>query len=218
VRARAPGWARPRNRVPNPALSRPLRFGRDMAGILIWPSRLGRDAESTRYSARNSALNLTAQTRKSPARRIGTPIPDSRPNRDSGIPCFPAKSGIGDSLPDSRRPNRESGERELGISGSDTAKQTVAACPSSSLQMPRCQSGSGPAGRWEDTPPLCEGRGPGARAGAGELRVTQHTRPGHLQSAIPTRRPHPPGSGGGSPPLTAQASMVATMTMSLRPP
>ena len=27
----------------------------------------------------------------------------SRPNRESGIPCFPAKSGIGDSLPDSRQ-------------------------------------------------------------------------------------------------------------------
>ncbi len=36
-----------------------------------------------------------------PARRIGTPIPGSRSNRESGIPCFPAKSGIGDSLPDS---------------------------------------------------------------------------------------------------------------------
>ena len=59
-------------------------------------------------------------------------IPGYRPNRESGIPCFPipAKSGIGDSLPDSRRgigdslpdsrPNRESGERELGISGSGT--------------------------------------------------------------------------------------------------
>jgi hypothetical protein len=33
---------------------------------------------------------------------------------------FPAESGIGDSLPDSR-PNRESGKRELGISGSDCA-------------------------------------------------------------------------------------------------
>ena len=43
----------------------------------------------------------------------------SRPNRETGVPCFqvPAESGNGDSLPVSR-PNRESGERELGISGS----------------------------------------------------------------------------------------------------
>jgi hypothetical protein len=62
------------------------------------------------------------------------PGPDSesrsRPNRETGAPCFkvpgpcfpvpPAESGnVGDSLrvPVSR-PNRESGERELGISGS----------------------------------------------------------------------------------------------------
>ena len=55
------------------------------------------------------ARGNSIQTRKPPARRIGTPIPDSRPNRDSGIPCFPAKSGIGDSLPDSRQKNREIG-------------------------------------------------------------------------------------------------------------
>jgi hypothetical protein len=69
---------------------------------------------------------VRGQTRKPPARQIGTPTrrdSRSRPNRpgESGIPsefpCFPAESGIGDSLPVSR-PNRESGERKLGISGS----------------------------------------------------------------------------------------------------
>jgi hypothetical protein len=42
----------------------------------------------------------------------------TRPNRETGIPCFPipAESGIGDSLPVSR-PNREWGERELGTQG-----------------------------------------------------------------------------------------------------
>jgi hypothetical protein len=50
----------------------------------------------------------------------GTPdFPILRPIGKRGISLFPipAESGIGDSLPDSR-PNGESGERELGISGS----------------------------------------------------------------------------------------------------
>jgi hypothetical protein len=52
-----------------------------------------------------------------PANR--NPDSRSRPNRESGIPCFPitAEPGVGDSLPVSRQ-NREWGERELGISGS----------------------------------------------------------------------------------------------------
>jgi hypothetical protein len=65
---------------------------------------------------------LYSHRRVSPISRFAAnrdPDSRSRPNRESGIPCFPipAKSGIGDSFPDSR-PNRESGERELGISGS----------------------------------------------------------------------------------------------------
>jgi hypothetical protein len=47
-----------------------------------------------------------------PARRIGTPIPDSRRNRDSGIPCFlvqaaPAnpKTGSGSDHPGGRSPH-----------------------------------------------------------------------------------------------------------------
>ena len=55
------------------------------------------------------------------SRFAANPDPDSRSrlNQETGIPCFPipAESGIGDSLPVSR-PNRESGERELGISES----------------------------------------------------------------------------------------------------
>jgi hypothetical protein len=77
-----------------------------------------------RDSGRENGAGI-AQTPESPA---GQEIPRppnrrgprrSRPNRESGIPCFPipAESGIGDSLPVSR-PNRESGERELGIFGS----------------------------------------------------------------------------------------------------
>ena len=65
---------------------------------------------------------LYSHRRVSPISRFAAnrdPDSRSRPNRESGIPGFPipAKSGIGDSLPDAR-PNRESGERELGISGS----------------------------------------------------------------------------------------------------
>ncbi len=57
------------------------------------------------------------------------PIPGRIGKR--GISRFPisAESGIGDSLPDSR-PNRESGERELGISGSGelTGRQRSGCC------------------------------------------------------------------------------------------
>ena len=45
------------------------------------------------------------------------PIPGQIGKRGISRFPIPAESGIGDSLPDSR-PNRESGERELGISGS----------------------------------------------------------------------------------------------------
>ena len=59
------------------------------------------------------------QTRKSPARPIGTPILVPRPNRESGIPCCPAESGIADFLPDFK-PKKNIGdrgpERELGVS------------------------------------------------------------------------------------------------------
>jgi hypothetical protein len=66
------------------------------------------------------ASKFKFQTRKSPARPIGTRFPFPA---ESGIgdSLFPGQIGscpIGDSLPDSR-PNRESGERELGISGSE---------------------------------------------------------------------------------------------------
>ena len=56
------------------------------------------------------------QTRKSPARPIGTPILVPRPNRESRIPCFPAKSGIADFLPDSQQKKHRGPERELGVS------------------------------------------------------------------------------------------------------
>ncbi len=93
-------------------------------------------------STRPTRKHWQPETRnlKSPARRHRDPDSRSRPNRETGSPCLPipaesgigdsresgpgippgrfpilAESGIGDSLPDSR-PNRESGERELGIS------------------------------------------------------------------------------------------------------
>jgi hypothetical protein len=82
-----------------------------------WP-----DLVAARLGLRRACIMMCGQTRKSPARRIGTPIPSpgSRPNRESGIPCFPAKSGIGGIPPRFPAKNRESGERELelGISGS----------------------------------------------------------------------------------------------------
>ena len=52
-------------------------------------------------------LALADQEIPGPANR--DPDSRSRPTRESGIPCFPAKSGIGDSLPDSRQKNREIG-------------------------------------------------------------------------------------------------------------
>jgi hypothetical protein len=57
----------------------------------------------------SQVLSTASQTRKSPARRIGTPIPDSRPNRESGIPCFPAKIGNRGFPPRFPAKNRESG-------------------------------------------------------------------------------------------------------------
>ena len=68
-------------------------------------------------------------------RPIGTPIPDSRPNRETGDFPISAESGIGDSLPDSR-PNRESGERELGISNSGGSGRGA-----SSTQLEQSQAG-----------------------------------------------------------------------------
>jgi hypothetical protein len=49
-----------------------------------------------------------------------SPISRFAANRDPDS-RFPAESGIGDSLCPDSRPNRESGERELGISGSGPA-------------------------------------------------------------------------------------------------
>jgi hypothetical protein len=115
------------------------------------------------------------------------PIPDSRPNRESGIPCVPIPGQIGnrgfpgDSLPDSR-PNRESGERELGISGSRGDRGPP---PPPIRRIGAPDSGAGPS---PSESPICQHRGPprapapiphrsGPPAkGAGESRETQRTR------------------------------------------
>ncbi len=56
---------------------------------------------------RESGSRPADQETPGPANR--DPDSRSRPNRESGVPCFPAKSGIGDSLPDSRQKFREIG-------------------------------------------------------------------------------------------------------------
>ena len=85
-----------------------------------------------------------------------------------GISRFPisAESGIGDSLPDSR-PNRESGERELGISGSGgaLAPWNIHKVPPASAKD--CQSWNPPGG------PHQARRGPWATPGAPFLGGTQ---------------------------------------------
>jgi hypothetical protein len=60
----------------------------------------------------------------------------SLPYRETGDFPIPAESGIGDSLPVSR-PNRESGERELGISGSAYCSCTPPKCQSA-LEVLSC--------------------------------------------------------------------------------
>jgi hypothetical protein len=69
-----------------------------------------------------SCTHIAGYPRFPDLRPIGTPIPVSRPKRETARFPIPdsgtGPSGIGSSLPVSR-PNRESGERELGISGSE---------------------------------------------------------------------------------------------------
>jgi hypothetical protein len=104
---------------------------------------------------------LYSHRRVSPISRFAAnrdPDSRSRQNQESVVPFFPIPAesarGIGDSLPDSR-PNRESRERELGISGSAQESGTKTETRLGPLELPenpetscclRC------SGRWECGP------------------------------------------------------------------
>ena len=80
--------------------------GSDRAGP-VSGGQWGRDGRGLNEAADRAAAGV--QTRKSPARRIGTPIPDSRPNRESGISRFPGQIGNRGFPPRFPAKNRESG-------------------------------------------------------------------------------------------------------------
>ncbi len=107
---------------------------------------LGRLGSSLRPLARNPRPAAIGTPIPGPGRigKRGFPVSRFPPNRESGIPRFPtrilAESGIGDSLPDSR-PNRESGERELGISACGPRFQLA-----TSHWQPPLTCAGGPAG------------------------------------------------------------------------
>jgi hypothetical protein len=77
--------------------------------------------DSRQHPAQNRACctHTAGYSRFSDLRPIGTPIPVSRPNRETGDFPIPVPGRVGNrKFPLRFRPNRESGERESGISGS----------------------------------------------------------------------------------------------------